>query len=104
MKSPRTSRKSNLVACVDISAFVPKSTKMNDIIKRNLSGARRSVEKLRKALDKLSVNLKDLESKDKITQFDIQELMSKFNQAKSIAESVRDKRDDTASSIMGKID
>lgn len=103
MKSTRTSVKSKPVACVDISALVPKSTKMNDTIKRNLSGARRSVEQLRKSLDKLSEKIKDLESNEKLGNFEIQDLMSRYNQAETLASNVLKKRDDTASSIIGKI-
>ena len=103
MKSTANSVKPNSVARIDISALLPKSAKMDDKIKRNLSGARRSVERLRKSLDKLSETLKVLESQDKLGNFEIQDLMSQFNQAETLTSSVLKKRDDTASSIIGKI-
>jgi predicted nucleic acid-binding Zn-ribbon protein len=102
MKSANSSLKPNAIARVDIGAFLPKSTTMDDTIKRNLSGARRSVDQLRKSLDKLSAKLKDLEAEDELDNFEIQDLMSQFNQAETLASNILKKRDDTANSIIGK--
>lgn len=76
---------------------------MTDSIRRNLSGARRSVEQLRQSLEKLSDKLKELESQDKLGNFEIQNLMSAFNQADSLASSILKKRDETACSIVHKV-
>ena len=48
-------------------------------------------------------NGKDLESQDKLGNFEIQDLMSRFNQAATLASSILKKADDTASSVIGKI-
>ena len=100
---PVNTVKPNAVARIDIGVFLAKSTKIDDTIKRSLSGARRSVEQLRKCLDKLSETLKELEAQDKLGNFEIQDLMSQFNQAETLASSVLKKRDDTASSVTAKI-
>ncbi|MEM9046509.1 MAG: hypothetical protein AAGC81_17640 [Pseudomonadota bacterium] len=42
-------------------------------------------------------------SQDKLGNFEIQDLMSRFNQAESTASSVQKKTDDTANSVIGKV-
>jgi hypothetical protein len=97
MKSTRKSVRTNSVARLDIGALRSKSTKIDDTIKRNLSGARRSIEQLRKSLDKFSETLKDLESQD--SRWGIQNLMSKFNEAEALAQGVWQKWTDIASEL-----
>jgi hypothetical protein len=46
---------------------------------------------------------KDLEAQDKLGNFEIQDLMSQYNQAETLASSVRKKADQTTTSIIGKI-
>jgi hypothetical protein len=48
------------------------------------------------------VQFKSLESQDRMGNFEIQRLMSSYNQAETLASSVRKKHDDTASGIVGK--
>jgi len=87
MKSSSRPLKPNSVARINISALLPTSAKMTDSIRRNLSGARRSVEHLRHSLEKLSDTLKELESQDKLGNFEIQNLMSAFNEAETLTAS-----------------
>lgn len=47
--------------------------------------------------------VKDLESQDKLGNFEIQDLMSNFNQAETLASSVKKKLDDTINAIISKI-
>ena len=103
MPSTKNSMKLSSVARVDIGALLAKTTKADDTIKRNLSGARRAVEQLRKSLDALSTTLKELESQDKLVNFEIQNLMSEFNKVETLASSVLKKRDDTANAVINKI-
>ena len=42
-------------------------------------------------------------SEDKLGNFEIQDLMSQYNQAETLAANVMKKRDDTGNSILGKI-
>jgi hypothetical protein len=44
-----------------------------------------------------------LESEDKLGNFEIQDLMSTFNQAETLASSVLKKRDDTGNAVIGKV-
>lgn len=44
-----------------------------------------------------------LEDQDKLGNFEIQDLMSRFNKAEALASSVQKKKDDTANAIIGKI-
>ncbi len=46
---------------------------------------------------------KPLESADRLGNFEIQNLMSNYNQAETLASSVQKKKDDTASGILSKI-
>lgn len=65
------------------------------------------VDALDRSLDDLRTRLegamKDLESQDKLGNFEIQDLMSRYNQAETLASSVQKKKDDTANSIIQKI-
>jgi predicted nucleic acid-binding Zn-ribbon protein len=103
MNATNNTLKLNSVARVDIGALLAKSTKTNPTIKRNLSSARRVVEQLRKSLDTLSRKLKELESRERLGNFEIQDLMNAYNQAERLASNVSKKRDDTANSVIGKI-
>lgn len=47
--------------------------------------------------------IKDLEAQDKLGNFEIQDLMSTFNQAQTLASNVQKKRDDTENAVIGKI-
>ena len=47
--------------------------------------------------------IKDLEAEDKLGNFEIQDLMSTYNQAETLASSVLKKRDDTANAVVGKV-
>jgi predicted nucleic acid-binding Zn-ribbon protein len=103
MNSRKRKRNLNAVAVVNIGPLVRRSVRLNGAIKRNLTDARRRVESLRKHLDSFSHLLKDLEAQDKMGNFEIQDLMSRFNQAETLASNVLKKRDDTANAVIGKI-
>lgn len=64
-------------------------------------------EKLLIDLDELQSDLEkaleDLESQDKLGNFEIQDLMSRFNQAETLASSVQKKTDDTKNAVIGKV-
>lgn len=47
--------------------------------------------------------IKDLEADDKIGNFEIQDLLSRSNQAETLKSSVRKKVDDTASAVIGNV-
>lgn len=103
MKATKTSTKVKAVARVDIGSLLPASTRADDKIKGHLATARRNVDRLRKVLDELSEKLKELEAEDRLGNFEIQDLMSRFNQAETLASSVTKKRDDTANAVISKI-
>lgn len=63
-------------------------------------GGKQSAEALRKKFDDM---MKDLEAKDRMGNFEIQRLMSSYNQAETLASSVQKKADDTQSATIGKI-
>ena len=47
--------------------------------------------------------IKDLEAEDRLGNFEIQDLMSSFNQAQTMASNVQKKMDDTKNSVIGKV-
>jgi hypothetical protein len=63
-------------------------------------GGKQDAEALKKKFEDMT---KDLESKDKMDNFEIQSLMSDYNQAETLASSVQKKADDTNNSVIGKI-
>ncbi|GEM_PF-5777352 len=64
------------------------------------NGGQQSLDDLRKKLEELT---KELESEDKLGNFEIQRLMSAYNQAETLASSVQKKASETESSVIGKI-
>ena len=80
-----------------------RSVPKDKVIERHLAQARRLVGRLIKHLQSFDDKLKDLEDHDKLSNFEIQELMSRYNQAETLASSVLKKRDDTANAIISKI-
>ncbi len=54
--------------------------------------------------DSFNGAVKDLEGKDKLGNFEINDLMSNYNQAETLASSVRQKLDKTQSDVIAKID
>jgi hypothetical protein len=64
------------------------------------NGGQSQTDELRK---KFEDAMKDLESQDKLGNFEIQRLMSDYNEAQALASSVKRKADDTNSSVIGKI-
>ena len=103
MKANTIQPKLNTVALVNVGPLVRRSIRSDDTIKRDLSDARRRVDQLRKHLEKFSERHKELEAQDKLGNFEIQDLMSRYNQAETLASNVIKKRDDTANTIIGKI-
>lgn len=70
-------------------------------------GGQASVDANRAAIDALRSRfqsaIKDLESKDKLGNFEIQDLMSRYNRAQTAASNVSKKLDDTNNAIVSKI-
>jgi phage shock protein A len=64
------------------------------------SAARGGLDAIR---EKFEEKTKNLEGQDKLGNFAIQDLMSTYNQAETLASSVRKKLDDTAEAVIGKI-
>ncbi len=63
-------------------------------------GGKQAAEQLRARFEDM---LEDLESQDKMGNFEIQRLMSQYNQSEKLASSVQKKKDDTANAVIGKI-
>ena len=58
------------------------------------------IDRMRKDLEGA---MKDLEAMDRLGNFEIQDLMSQYNQAETLASSVLKKRDDTAGALINKV-
>lgn len=56
-----------------------------------------------KLSNKIDDILRDLEAEDKMGNFEIQDLMSRFNQAETLASQVQKKKDDTENAVINKI-
>ena len=70
-------------------------------------GAEGSEKTNQDMIDSIKAKFQDavsaLESEDKLGNFEIQDLMSTFNQAETLASSVLKKRDDTGNAVIGKV-
>lgn len=88
---------------IDFTPLLPAVIRSDAKIKRHLTVARRQSATLRKALESLEGKMKDLESQDKLGNFEIQDLMSSYNQAETLASNLLKKRDDTANAVIAKL-
>ena len=60
----------------------------------------KKMEEIRKRMEGA---MKDLEAQDRLGNFEIQDLMSQYNQAETLASSALKKRDDTAGALINKV-
>ena len=89
---------------VDIARIVRVADiEMDEDLRNQIRESRADVVRLREyayAFDRL---LKDLESQDKMGNFEIQQLMSNYNQAETLAKNIAEKAACVADSIIQKI-
>ena len=103
MPNPKRITKVAAIARLDFTPLLPASIPSDATIKAQLGAARRQSAQLRKVLQSLEEKTRDLEAKDRLGNFEIQDLMSQFNQAETLASSVIRKRDDTANAVIAKL-
>lgn len=87
------------------SLFSPSALakSLNDVVssaKGFAGGLNAFAEALKRKFEEAN---KDLENQDKLGNFEIQTLMSDFNQTQALANSTKKKMDDQSSSVLGKI-
>ncbi len=80
-----------------------RSVVMDDDIRRRMAESRAELVRLREYAVTLEARLKDLEAQDKLGNFEIQDLMSTYNQSETLASSILKKKDCVANSIISKI-
>src|SRR4051794_36195727 len=86
---------------VDIAVVIgQRSVEVDDDLRNTLKDMRAKVNQLLTYAKGFENKLKDLEAQDKLGNFEIQDLMSTFNQAETLASSILKKRDETASAIV----
>ena len=78
-------------------------TEINQLLAQYKKEQREADQKLAALRAKLEAAAKELEGKDRMGNFEIQRLMSAFNQAETLASSVLKKRDDAATAIINKL-
>ena len=71
-----------------------------DVSKGDEAANAKEIEAVRRRFEDMT---KDLESQDKLGNFEIQDLMSRYNQNETLASSVAKKESDTESSVIGKV-
>ena len=86
----------NKSALNDITGDGSTADADNSTHKANQEG----IDGLKKELENA---MKDLEALDRLGNFEIQRLMSQYNQSEQLASSVQKKKDDTANAVIGKV-
>lgn len=87
----------------DLGKALKKNQALNTSARGHLAAALKvaqDVEAIRKSLE---AAMKDLEAQDKLGNFEIQDLMSRYNQAETLASSVQKKLAETEKAVIGKI-
>jgi hypothetical protein len=72
-------------------------------LRTHFSDMRKTLNQLERVRKALEETMKELEDKDKLGNFEIQQLMSDYNQSETLASSVAKKLTDTLSCVIGKI-
>ena len=96
-------QRAKLVSLVDVTHLVRSPLVIDAEVKRHLADTQRLIGKLERHLVAFSQTLKDLEAEDKLGNFEIQTLMSAYNQAETLASAILKKRNETSQSIISKI-
>jgi hypothetical protein len=72
-------------------------------LRMHFSETRKALSQLERARKAFEDAMKDLESQDKLGNFEIQDLMSAYNQMETLASTVAKKLDDTINCILNRI-
>jgi hypothetical protein len=92
-----------LVGGIDIGPLLRKgSIPLNRAIRTDLADTREELQKLEQTIRLLDAALRSLEAADNLG-FEIQDAMSAFNAAESLAANIAKKRDSIANAILSKI-
>jgi len=76
---------------------------LDDDLKQHLTAVRASLRGLGHHLSRLEARLGELESQDKLENFELQGLMSEYNEGKTLASTVEKQLDCLNSAILTKI-
>jgi hypothetical protein len=96
-------QRAKLVSLVDVTQLVRAPLVIDTEVKQHLADTRRLIAKLERHLATFARKVHDLESTDRLGSFEIQDLMSSFNQAETLASNILKKRDETSQAIISKI-
>jgi hypothetical protein len=93
-----------LVNGIDLtSVFKNASIPMDRGLRAHFAETRQALGRLERARKAFEDAMKDLEAQDKLGNFEIQDLMSRYNQAESLASSVAKRFNDTINCVIRKI-
>jgi hypothetical protein len=92
-------------AClVDIKSIIrEKTVAVDDSVRQHLRDTRSAVRRLAEYATEFERDLAALEDQDRLGNFEIQDLMSKYNEAEALACNLLKKRDDVANGLINKI-
>ncbi|MFO1325193.1 MAG: hypothetical protein U1F15_14175 [Burkholderiales bacterium] len=79
-----------------------KPVKVTAALRRELANTRKLMRAIARHALEFDARLAALDGEDKLGNFEIQQLMSDYNQAESLASSIAKKRDCVADSIISK--
>jgi uncharacterized membrane-anchored protein YhcB (DUF1043 family) len=89
---------------VDIAPLLKRaSIRVDHELRAHFAQTRRLVDQMARVRNQLDDAMKDLQSQNRLGNFEIQRLMSAFNQAETLASNIQKKADDTANAIISRI-
>jgi hypothetical protein len=80
------------------------SVRIDKVLRGQLKQARELLDDIECIRKQLEDALEDLEANDRLSNLEIQDLMSAFNQAEVLAATILLRRDETASAVLRNID
>lgn len=93
-----------LVSGINLTpVFRDASVTIDQGLRAHFSETRKALQKLERAQKAFGDAIKDLEAQDKLGSFEIQNLMSEYNQMESLASSLAKKMKDTIGCVINKI-
>lgn len=87
----------------ELHRALEQAGKLFDHVISAVTGGAANSQDLQQVKDQIDGKSKDLQSQDKLGNFEIQSLMSDFNEAQTLTSSILKRKDDTANPTIGKI-
>lgn len=90
-------------ACIDVGALLPEVSEVDDEMRAQLSELLELSSALRTVVEEANGLIREFESRDRLENFEVQDLMSRYTEAQNLMSQVACKKDDLCAGQIQKI-